>query len=230
MNLSDQKTLNDYLLSLVIHLCILICFTLITFKIPPRINELIIEIVTEPMEEIPEDNFAPAGSETIPNQRTNVVSNDIIDEPVEQLPYVDKQAPVTTSSKSIEPPVRKPLSKSSTAPVSGISSTYLSGIKSSLQTGQSGSSGYQLDDNDGSIAVLKSVLPNPAISDYGKVTLQFKIKTDGSVNAESITPVIISTDPNYTNASINALKQWLFTVRKYNSTKLYRISFIFNPE
>jgi uncharacterized protein (DUF2225 family) len=78
--------------------------------------------------------------------------------------------------------------------------------------------------------VLSKVLPNPTIGDYGKVTLQFKIKRDGTVSAESILPVQMD-DARYTEAAINALKLWVFELQgNHNPNKLYKISFVFKPE
>jgi hypothetical protein len=220
--------IDSFLISFILHVGLLTTLAFITLKLPRQVSELTVEWLTDTRQEIVQEDFAPRGEvQSSDNSQSNTADNNVISE---QNPAIEKVSAQPTVAKSIEPPLSKPNSNVNSAPVPGVSSTYLSGIKSKLQgsASQSGS-GYQLDNADGNIAVLKQVLPKPDINDYGKVTLQFKINRDGTVDSESIFPVQID-DPNYTNESIAALKQWVFSYKSYISSKVYRISFIFKPE
>lgn len=227
MKMSRSFDLDSYLISLIIHVSVLMLLGLITFNIPKHASELMVEWLTEDSPELNQEDFAPPGKVQNNNNTQAIDQNTIASD--EKNPITEKISPIPTSAKSIEPPVYRKPGTVNSAPKAGISSSYLSGIKSNLQGSQQGGNGYQLDNDDGNIIILKQVLPKPAINDFGTVTLQFKIRQDGTVDAESVLPVKID-DPNYTNASIAALKQWVFSYKSYVSSKVYRISFIFKPE
>jgi hypothetical protein len=229
MRLSKQFPLDSFLISLLIHLLILFLLSFVNLRQSVTIKELVIDWITELTPPVFEENFAPAGSNVSNIRSAREITDPRQTEQVRESPISEDITPDHRVARSIEPPVTRPNANQNTSPSPGVSSSYLSGVMSSISGSQSGNSGFQLEDDDGTITVLKSVLPAPKISDYGKVTLMFKIRPDGSVNAESVVPVIID-DPIYTNESIKALKQWLFSVRNYNSNKAYRISFIFKPE
>jgi len=228
MKQNNQFELDSFLISLIIHVGILICFGLISYNVQKKNTELFVEWLTDPKQEVVQEDFAPQG-DTQSND-TSESTNPVNNVNSEQIPIAEQIATQPTTAKSIEPPVRRPVSNVNSAPKPGTSSSYLAGIKSNIRGATSqGGSGYQLDNPDGNIVVIKQVLPKPNINDFGKVTLQFKINQDGTVNGESILPVQID-DPNYTNASIAALKQWIFSYKAFISSKVYRISFIFKPE
>ncbi len=227
MKLSRPFDLDSYLISLIIHVSIFMLLGLITFNVPKHATELMVEWLTDENPEVIQEDFAPPG-EVQTNDNTQALNQNTLTND-QQNPVTEKISPIPTTAKSIEAPVYRKPGKVNSAPQSGTSSSYLTGVKSQLQGSQQGGNGYQLDNDDGNIIILKQVLPKPTINDYGKVTLQFKIKQNGTVDSESIVPVLID-DPNYTNESIIALRQWLFSYKSYNSSKAYRISFIFNPE
>lgn len=227
LKLNKYSAFENYLISFLIHLIILLALAFVTLKQSENAKELVVDWLLEENQPELQEDFTPVGSPVRDNARD---INKIRDnQPSAEKPLVDNKAPEHTTPKSIEPPVTKKESDVSGAPVSGTNSSYLSGVKTQLSGDQQGNSGYQLDDDDGNITILKSVLPEVKISDYGKITLQFKIRANGTVNSESILPVLLD-DPIYTEASIKALKQWLFSVKNYNSNKAYRITFIFKPE
>lgn len=226
MRVINRNSLENYLISLLVHMLVLFFLGFVSYKQAPRINELIIDWVTQETPEVVQEDFVPAGITGLSSSRTAQAQ---ISQAVEESPVVERLTPERTVARSIEPPTLRVTDESYTAPASGTGATYLSGVLSNLSSGQSRSSGFLLEDDDGNISILKSVNPNPPISDYGRVKLQFKIKQDGTVDAQSIVPVIID-NPIYTQESIKALRQWRFSVKSYNRDKAYRITFIFKPE
>jgi hypothetical protein len=227
MKISNQISPDSFLISFIFHALILVMLGFITIKQTTNIREMVIDWMTDTIPQVTQDSFAPVGKEASAPNRLLKEST---------TPQTNPNASVTENvsqnlkvARSIEPPLSRQNSRQNSAPISGTGSAYLSGIKSSINAGHSGSNGYQLEDDNGAISVLKSVLPNPKISDYGKVTLSFKILSDGNVDPESIMPVVID-NPIYTNESIKALKQWQFSIINHISNKVYRISFIFKPE
>jgi len=226
LKLNKYSAFENYLISFLIHLIILLALAFVTIKQSENVKELVIDWLLEANQPVVQEDFTPAGTPVRDNNRDLTKLKD--NTPTAQNPNTENKSSVHTVPKSIEPPVTKKVTDKSSAPVSGTNSGYLSGIKTQLSGDQQGNSGFQLDNDDGNITILKSVLPDVKISDYGKITLQFQIRANGTVNAESILPVLLD-DPIYTEASIKALKQWLFSVKNYNN-KAYRITFIFKPE
>lgn len=226
MKINKLQSLDNYLISLLIHAAVLLILALISYKQIPPMKDLIIDWVTEQTPQIIQEDFAPAGStRNLAQAPAQAISN----QPVEENPVVERTSAERNVARSIEPPTSRTTSTDNTAPTAGTGSQYLSGVISNLSSGQSGNNGFLLEDDDGNITIIKSVIPKPRISDYGRVKLQFRINQDGSVDAQSVIPVIID-DPIYTQESIKALKQWRFSVRNYNREKNYRITFIFKPE
>jgi len=226
MKTNKLQSLDNYLISLLIHAALLLILALISYKQIPPMKDLIIDWITETTPQVIQEDFAPAGSaRNLARSQTQATSN----QPVEENPVVERISTDRQVARSIEPPTTRTTSTDNTAPTAGTGSQYLSGVISNLSSGQSGNNGYLLEDDDGNITILKSVIPKPRISDYGRVKLQFRINQDGTVDAQSVIPVIID-DPIYTQESIKALKQWRFSVRSYNREKNYRITFIFKPE
>jgi hypothetical protein len=229
MKKTKSWSIESYLISIFLHVIIIIGLSLFTISQSEKIKELDLNWITTETPDVVQEDFTPIGS-TGSRQDKNVGSSGYFkDYQTGDNPPSDNVSVKTRIGRSIEPPTAKPNAETNSSPQPGSGSSYLSGVKSRLGSGSSGSSGYQLDDDGGNIAVLKSVLPQAAISDYGLVKLQFKIKSDGSVDPESIIPVILD-DPIYTEASIKALKMWRFSVKNQISSKSYRISFIFKPE
>lgn len=226
MRINKHYSLDNYLISLLIHAALLLVLGLISFKQAPPISVLVIDWITEENPAVVQEDFAPAGSTTSLSQAP---SQPIISQAVEKNPIVERTSPDRNVARSIEPPTTRTTSTENTAPTAGTGSQYLSGVISNLSGGQSGNNGFLLEDDDGNITIIKSVIPSPRISDYGRVKLQFRINQDGTVDAQSVIPVIID-DPIYTQESIKALKQWRFSVKSYNLEKKYRITFIFKPE
>jgi len=226
MRTNKLPALDNYFISLVIHVLVLLILALISSKQAPRINELIIDWVTQESQEIIQEDFAPAGSTQLRSSKTTQTK---VTQAIEENPIVQGIAEESKVARSIEPPVVRANANINRAPAEGTGSTYLSGVISNLSSGTSGNNGFLLEDDEGNITVIKSVIPDPPISDYGRVKLQFKIKQDGSVDSQSIIPVIID-DPIYTQESIKALRQWRFSVKSNIRDKAYRITFIFKPE
>jgi hypothetical protein len=226
MKSNNQFGIEDFLISFLFHAAILLLFALIMFNIPKEKNQLLVEWLTDVKPELTQENFAPQGVQNEDNSQTQA-ANTTTD--TQQNPVVDNISNQNTVARGIEPPVKRKIGKTNSGPIAGVSSSYLTGVKSSIQSGGQGGNGFQLDNDDGNIVILKQVLPRATIVDYGKVTLQFKIKRDGTVDPESILPVLID-NPSYTNASIVALKQWTFSYKSSYNSKAYRISFIFKPE
>ncbi|MFO7660658.1 MAG: hypothetical protein R6V77_07075 [Candidatus Cloacimonadaceae bacterium] len=226
MRISKLHSLDNYLFSLLIHAALLLLLGLVSYKQVSPINELVIDWITEETPAIVQEDFAPAGSAS---SLAQAPSQSIINQAIEQNPVVERTSPDRNVARSIEPPTTRTTSTENTAPTAGTGSQYLSGVISNLSGGQSGNNGFLLEDDDGNITIIKSVIPRPRISDYGRVKLQFRINQDGTVDAQSVIPVIID-DPIYTQESIKALKQWRFSVKSYNREKNYRITFIFKPE
>jgi hypothetical protein len=226
MKSNKQTSLDNYLISFIIHMLILLSLTLINVKSPKKVNELLIDWLSEPTKEVVQEDFIKSGSEQLTSPAPSAASqqSDVV-----QNPPANNISNSISTVKSIEPPIARPNSKVNSAPKTGVNSSYLAGLKSNLAGSQTGGGGFQIENDDGNIIILRKVLPHPTINDYGKVTIQFKIKADGTVDATSVIPVLID-DPNYTEESIAALKQWLFSYKSYNSSKAYRISFIFKPE
>lgn len=221
--------IESYLISIVIHVVLILGLSLFTISQSEKIRELDLSWIISETPTVLQEDFTPRGSAGSKKEAITGSTGNFEGSQTGDSPPTENLTPKPRIGRSIEPPVVKPNSETSSSPNIGTGSSYLSGVKSRLGSGSSGSSGYQLDDDGGNIAVLKSVLPNPVISDYGLVKLQFRIRSDGSVDPESIIPVILD-DPIYTEASINALKQWRFSVKNQISSKTYRISFIFKPE
>jgi len=192
------------------------------------VTEPLIFWLTEPESMLETDKFSSVGSsvsqlKNIPGDKQTSKTQDKSPEKSENIQSITKKR------RSIESPIYQETDDYSSPNNDLDGSSYLEGLKGKLGQGQIGSSGYKLDDDGGNISVIKSVLPNPKISDYGLIRLQFKIKNDGSVDAESVIPVILG-DPVYTDASIKALIQWRFSIRRHKIDNTYRISFIFKPE
>lgn len=229
MRLNRFNNYSSYLISILLHVIIFFILSLFTISQSEKVKELALDWITS--DEIPvlQEDFTPEGSTGNISEREPGSSGNINGTNSGDNPPAEQRSNLSRTGRSIEPPIVDPNANTSSSLNPGTGSGYLSGVKSRLGSGSSGSSGYQLEDGGGNITVLKSVLPNPPINDYGLVKLQFGIKADGSVKAESIIPVILD-DPIYTEASINALKLWKFSVKSQVSSKVYRISFIFKPE
>lgn len=229
MKRSKSSTIENYLLSLAVHCLLLMILTFFTLKQSDVFNELVIDWLTEEPREITSDDFARAGSPAQSDNRTSESSNRQSIVPINESPLVQEQSPQASIRRSIEPPTTREIGDIDTAPRAGVSSDYLSGIRDRITSTRSGRSGYDFSDSDGDISILKVVLPNPKINDYGEVRLQFKINKNGSVQSGTVLPLAFD-DPLYLNESIKALEQWRFSVRRYVSNKIYRITFRFNPE
>jgi TonB family protein len=229
MRISKLAGLDNYLISGLIHVIVFLLLSFYTVQQSDKVRELVLELFTPEHPEVVREDFTRVGSSSNAANPTNTAEGSVLNSSTSGAPYTDKLTPEPKVGSSIEPPVARPNSRLNSSPVSGTSSGYLSGVKTQLGAGGTGSSGFQMEDDGGNISVLKSVIPSPQISDYGTVKLQFKINRDGTVNSESVIPVIID-DPIYNIASIEAIKQWRFSVKNYSGTKAYRITFIFKPE
>jgi hypothetical protein len=227
MKTSKSLDLNDFLISFLLHVIILFGLSFIIIKQSAPFKEMAVDWLLD----VPVVNEIDELASSNGSEPQNITDNTAaaVNQNVQQLPVAEKVAEQVTTAKSIEPPVTRPKSTQNTAPLTGVNSAYLSGIKAGLSLSKTSGNGYELEGNDGSITVLKSVLPNPKINDYGKVTLLFKINNDGTVNSDSVIPLMID-DPIYTSDSIKALVQWTFSFKKHDPDKEYRISFIFKPE
>lgn len=229
MKFHKSAALESYLISILIHVILILGLSLFTISQSEKIKELDLNWITTDTPDFLQEDFTPLGSAGSRQIDQTGSSGNLEGSKTGDSPPTENVTAKSRIGRSIEPPVVKSNAETSSSPHSGSGSSYLSGVKTRLGSGSSGSSGYQLDDDGGNISVLKSVLPSPAISDYGLVKLQFRIRSDGNVDPESITPVILD-DPIYTEASIKALRQWRFSVKNQISSKTYRISFIFKPE
>jgi len=132
MRINKLRGLNDYLISLLIHAIAIFLLGFITVQQAPKINELLIDWVTQETPEIIQEDFAPAGS---PNVADNTTTQSQTNQAVQENPLVEKINPDRNVASSIEPPVVKPKSGSNTAPTEGTGSTYLSGVVSNLGSG-----------------------------------------------------------------------------------------------
>ncbi len=89
--------------------------------------------------------------------------------------------------------------------------------------------GFGTDFEGQGVNVLQRVVPTIAVSQYGTVTMQFRLSSDGRVIPESIT-VQSYTASQYLQASISALEKWRFSfIGRYSPNRVYKITFIYNP-
>jgi len=129
MRSSKILTANDYVISFLIHVIILFVFSFIALKQTDNFRELVIDWVTDinPPQQF-QENFLPAGSPLSNNINQGIKDN----QPSEQNPVSEKVSSQYTLAKSIEPPINKPLSSENSSPNPGISSSYISWLKSQL--------------------------------------------------------------------------------------------------
>ena len=227
---------NDWTISLLVHLVLLVVFTLVFFKVPRQTMQSVIELFTESYE-----RYEVVKDDPGLRDKATDVTHEKLDTPMasaqtqnktDNIPESDNKTPLVTAPVAKSDPLMPPTggqSRSDNLSSSIPSSSYLSNLKNKLRGGGKGGNSFELDDGDGSITILSKVLPKTEIADYGKVTLQFKLKPDGSVAVSSVIPVLVD-NPNYTRDAVNALQQWKFEVKRYNADQVYKISFIFKPE
>ncbi|HOD17065.1 MAG TPA: TonB family protein [Candidatus Cloacimonadota bacterium] len=228
MKINKINGIDNYLISVLLHLILFFSLGFITIKQSEQAHDLVVELSTPENPVTVRKDFTKFGSATAAIEEDYDYGSAIISGR-SNVPSAENQASETEVGTSIEPPKVKPTARINSSPISGSTSGYLSGVKSQLGIGGTGSSGYQMEDEGGNISVLYSVLPSPQITDYGTVRLQFRIRKDGTVDSDSVVPIILD-DPTYTDAAIEALKQWRFSVKNFSGTKTYRITFIFKPE
>lgn len=232
---------NDWLVSAVLHVFILMIFAGVYFDAPRQAVSSIVEMFIEPNEQFETVPVAPAlnpSSTPLQDQpalepRREVTSVPAtvktVTQPLSSIPQQNNSE--VTAPKTNTNPVLPPtggnasLDKPAGAPAT---SSYLSKLKGRIRDSGNGNNGYELDDGEGSITVLKKVLPDTKISDYGKVTLQFQVDSSGAVRSETILPILVD-DASYTRDAVAALKQWQFSLKRYNAKQVYKITFIFKP-
>lgn len=224
----DSNRLNDLLISIAFHLIILFTLSLLTIHVKVSHKDLTVFMESSFENVIDNSDIAKIGDSS---QKDNAVyNNNDTNKAIDNINATNDALSSTYENyKSIEPPVKKVVTNNPNKFIAGLSKSSLSDFSSGSKSSGSGNNGYLLEEDDGTISVIHSILPNPVLNDFGKVTLVFTLNSDGSVKPESIIPTVID-DPNYTRESIVALKQWKFLIRSYNKDKKYRISFIFSPQ
>jgi len=235
----SQLVTNEYLMSFLLHVLLMLLFSLIIIHLPVLPADLTVDWEIEQnselaplpaVQDLAQATLKTPEAQTLPLHSPDKVKPEINPAPQTISPEVNAPALQTVNKpvKKIELPELSGTQPANDLPTSGPISKYLSGLKTRLSGKPSSGNNYVFDDVDGQATVLYKVLPNPKITDYGKVTLQFQLKADGSVAAETIIPLQID-GTEYTAESINALKQWRFSVPNFRKDKKYKISFIFNP-
>ncbi len=96
------------------------------------------------------------------------------------------------------------------------------------QSGGDGEYGVIIDTDD--IEIVLRVMPDVEVREFGSVTLNFRLRSNGTADPFSI--VVLGFDRGlYGSASEEALKKWRFRFKgRYNPSKVYQISFKFIPQ
>ncbi|PKN77831.1 MAG: hypothetical protein CVU48_10260, partial [Candidatus Cloacimonetes bacterium HGW-Cloacimonetes-1] len=175
----------------------------------------------------------PANAGDMSSTEANGENDQISNEEKSDGSLKSNPQPSTNDSDLLELPkvssIAKPTSYSAIAENKG-SKDYLNQY-SYGNNGEDGSgNGFASSFNGGDVSVRERIIPKVEVKDYGTVTMEFSLLSNGKVNPESV-EVNSFTASEYVYPSIEALKKWRFNINgRFNSSKVYKINFVFNPQ
>ena len=175
----------------------------------------------------------PANAGDMSSTEANGENDQISNEEKSEGSLTSNPQPSTNESEILELPkvssISRPVSQAALAENKG-SKDYLNQY-SYGNNGEDGSgSGFASSFNGGDVSVRERMIPKVEVKDFGTVTMEFTLLSNGKVNPESV-EVKAFTATEYVNPSTEALKKWRFNINgRFNSSKVYKVNFVFTPQ
>ncbi len=222
-----QKPLS---ISALLHILILLVLALVSIKPQHHIKWHTFEweqVFTTPLPKTQGDSKA---EDQLNSGEMPIVSNDSdIDDSVSPT---ETSTPQEGISDFIETPRRDRTQRNpsvASIPAETRAVTYFKNLPYGGRSGQGMGDGSGYDFDGQGVNILDRVVPNVTVTNYGTITMQFRLGSDGRVVQESIT-VLSYTASEYIQASVTAIAKWRFSfVGRYDASKVYKITFVYNP-
>jgi|GEM_PF-1575143 len=216
--------------SVMIHLVFFLLLALIVIK--PQ--ELIQWHSFEWQSELPEEK-APGAYAMQPGKQSSPRRETIPQTPVKQKsPSPEVRSETSPAQTPVQSDLIDPVHNPETQPTRPTLPQVRPGIhrpgtvQSEGRSGGDGEFGDILDSDD--IEVVHRVKPTVEVQEFGSVTLNFRLRSTGTVDPFSI--IVLGFDRGvYGTASEDALKKWRFRFKgRINSSRVYQITFKFIPQ